>query len=82
MAGANGRHVEHVPDAGEGGQRVGRHRVEPVGRVAEPLGHGPPELEVEVAIGIAGDVAVHGADVAAQLGGVDEVLCLCGHRVS
>ena len=43
-----------------------------LGRVAEPLGERPAGLEVQVAAGIAGDDAVHGADACAQLRGVDK----------
>ena len=51
-------------------------------RVAEPLGDRAAELEVEVAVGLLGDLAVHRADVVAQLAGVDDGLYLCGHGVS
>ena len=56
--------------------------VEPLGRVAEALGDGAAELEVEVAVGLLGHVAVHRADVVAQLGGVDDRLCVYGHGIS
>ena len=82
VAGLDGGQVEHVADAREGRQRVGRHGVEPVARIAEALGDGPAELEVEVAVGLLGDFAVHRADVVAQLAGVDDGLYVSGHGIS
>ena len=63
--------VEHVADAGVGVQRLRRDRVEPLDRVAEPLGQRAAQLEVELAVRVAGDGAVHLADVAADLVEVD-----------
>ena len=45
---------------------------QPVGGIAEPLGERPARLEVEVAAGVLGDVAVHLADAVAQGDGVDD----------
>jgi len=55
--------VEHVPDAGVRAQRLGRDGVQPLRRVAEALGQRAAHLEVEVAARVAGDVAVHRADL-------------------
>jgi hypothetical protein len=50
---------------------------------APPAVRGAPlELEVEVALGLLSDLAVHRADVVAQLSGVDDGLCVCGHAIS
>ena len=72
VAGRDLRQVEHVADAGERRERVGRHGVEPLGRIAEPLGERAAGLEVEVAAGFAGDRAIHLAHVVAQLRRVDD----------
>ena len=55
--------VEVVADAGEGVDGFGRDAVEVGGAVAEPLGQRPAHLEVELAVRVLGDVAVHRLDL-------------------
>src|SRR4051794_28052277 len=71
IAGRQLGEVEHVADAGVGVHRFPRDRVEPFGRVAEPLGQRTPQLEVKLAVRVGGDGAVHLADMAADLVEVD-----------
>jgi hypothetical protein len=71
-----------VTDAGERLERFGRDRVEPLRGIAEPLGQWPAQLEVELAVRIAGDGPVHVADVAADLVEVDWRVRGGGHRAT
>ncbi len=54
--------VEVMADAGEGGERLGRDRVEERGGVAEVRGELAAHLEMELGIVPPGDVAVHVLD--------------------
>ena len=76
LAGADGREVEEVADAGEGVDRGRRDAVELVGWVAEPLGQRAAGLEVELALGLECDLLVHRLDALLELGRV-EPGCRC-----
>ena len=51
-----------MPDSGERRQRLGGDRVQELAGVAEVLGQAAPDLEVELGMLSAGDVAVHVLD--------------------
>ena len=67
VAGRQLGQIDHVPDPGKRRQRLRRHRVQPSRRIAQPLGQAAAHLEVKVAGRIAGDLAVHRANLATNL---------------
>jgi hypothetical protein len=69
--------VEGVADPGERGERVGRHRVEQAGWVAQPFGEGTAEREVERGGGLLRHLPVERLDLPGQFGRVE--LRWCGH---
>jgi len=73
-----GGEVEGVPDPGERREGLGRDGVEQVGRVAEPLGQGPAEREVELGGRLLRHLPVERLDLADQFGRVE--LGRSGHR--
>jgi hypothetical protein len=75
-AGGERGQVEVVADAGERRQRLGRDRVEQLAGVAQVLGHGAPDLEVELGLLLAGDLPVHLHDLRLELVGVDQRACV------
>ncbi len=66
------REVEVVPHTREGRERLGGDPVEQRGGIAERLGHGPADVEVELGVAAAGDTAVHVLDFRLQALGVHE----------
>ena len=63
LAGPQSRQVEEVADAGKRVDGLRRHAIEIGRRVSEPLRHRASHLEMELAVGVLGDVRVHALDL-------------------